>query len=94
MDEYNINPDKGKNKSRRSTRAPRTVEIRTPLQLHDLGLLKRVLAAQNSYETHDDRDPWLLHAINRAVYAAYVDCIDEGVGESAKEILRTKLSLN
>ena len=29
----------------------------------------------------------MMNALNRAVYAAYLDCVDEGVGDSAKALL-------
>ena len=59
-----------------------------PLQMYGLGLLERVMAVRRTYEDDPGKDAWLMNAINRAVYAAYLDCVDEGVGESAKALLR------
>ena len=59
-----------------------------PLQMYGLGLLERVMAVRRTYENDPGKDAWLMNAINRAVYAAYLDCVDEGVGESAKALLR------
>ncbi len=59
-----------------------------PLQMYGLGLLERAMAVRRSYQDDPDKDAWLMNAINRAVYAAYLDCVDEGVGESAKALLR------
>ena len=59
-----------------------------PLQMYGLGLLERVMAVRRSYADDPGKDAWMVNAINRAVYAAYLDCVDEGVGESAKALLR------
>ena len=59
-----------------------------PLQMYGLGLLERVMAVRKSYEDDPSKDAWMMNALNRAVYAAYLDCVDEGVGESAKALLR------
>ena len=59
-----------------------------PLQMYGLGLLERVMAVRKSYEDDPSKDDWMMNALNRAVYAAYLDCVDEGVGESAKALLR------
>ena len=65
----------------------------TPLQKHGLGLLEQVISVRKHYggEESSDQDSWLLNATNRAVYAAFIDCIDEGVGDNAKEMLRRDL---
>jgi hypothetical protein len=60
----------------------------SPIQLYGLGLLERVVAVRQTYQDDPSKDAWLMNAINRAVYAAYLDCIDEGVGENAKALLR------
>ena len=59
-----------------------------PLQMYGLGLLERVMAVRKSYEDDPSKDAWMMNALNRAVYAAYLDCVDGGVGESAKAMLR------
>ncbi len=59
-----------------------------PLQMYGLGLLERVVAVRRSYQDDPSQDEWLMNALNRAVYAAYLDCVDEGVAESAKALLR------
>ena len=85
---------KVKKRSVGANRTSTSVEIQTPLQTYGLELLGRVLAVQSSYENEAEKDQWLLHAINRAVYSAYIDCIDEGVGDSAKAMLKGKVHLN
>ena len=64
----------------------------TPLQKHGLELMEQVISVRKHYgEDSSDQDTWLLNATNRAVYAALIDCIDEGVGENAKVMLRREL---
>ena len=57
------------------------------LQMYGLGLLERVVAVRRSYQDDPGKDAWMMNALNRAVYAAYLDCVDEGVGDSAKALL-------
>ena len=72
----------------RTPPTPMAQEGLSPLQIHGLGLLERVMAVRKSYADDPAKDAWLMNAINRSVYAAYLDCVEEGVGESAKEMLR------
>ena len=59
----------------------------TPLQLDDLAFLERVVSLSRSYEEDPAKEIWLIQAINRAVYSAYIDCIEHGIGERAKALL-------
>ena len=90
----NRSDESGRVKRERSGGGAVPIGRLTPLQLHDLGLLERVIAARNSYENEPSKDPGLLHAINWAVYAAYLDCIDEGVGRNAKTLLHRELQIS
>ena len=82
--------EEGKTTRRRTVRAASVGKGElNPLQLHGLGLLERVMAVRKTYEDDPGKDAWLMNAINRAVYAAYLDCVEEGVGDSAKAMLHS-----
>jgi hypothetical protein len=66
----------------------------THLQLHFLARLERLVALRNSYQTDSPREVWLLKAINRAIYSTLRDCIEAGVGEEARAILKGKNRVN
>ena len=66
----------------------------TELQFHSLSLLQRLVALKNSYQTDPKFEPWLMKAINKAIYAALRDCIEESIGDAAKELLRQEHQVN
>ena len=69
-------------------------KVFTPLQVHFLNRLERLLALKNSYETDPHREKWVMDAINRAIYSTLRDCIEQGVGEEAKAIIRREHRAN
>ena len=58
------------------------------LQYHHLSLLQRLITLQNSYNVDAEFESWKMEAINKAIYSALRDAIEENVGEEAKELLR------
>jgi hypothetical protein len=66
----------------------------TLLQSHYLGLLQRLVAVKNSYQTDPKFEPWLMKAINKAIYAALRDCIEENIGGPARELLHREHQVN
>jgi hypothetical protein len=66
----------------------------TPLQFYSLSLLHRLIAVKNSYQTDPKFEPWLMKAINKAIYATLRDCIEENIGDAAKELLRREHQVN
>jgi hypothetical protein len=66
----------------------------TPLQLHYLSLLRRLVALKNNYQSDPKFEAWLMKAINKAIYSALRDCIEENIGEVAKELLRPEHQVN
>ena len=66
----------------------------TPLQFHYLSLLQRLIAMKNSYQTDPAFAPWMMGAINRAIYSSLRDCIEANIGDAAKELLRREHQVN
>lgn len=66
----------------------------TPLQYHSLSLLQRLVALKNQYQIDPKFEPWLMKAINKSIYAALRDCIEENIGDAAKELLRREHQVN
>ncbi len=66
----------------------------TPLQYHYLSLLQRLIALQNSYQVDPDFEPWMMNAINKAIYSTLRDSIEANIGDAAKEILRKAHQVN
>lgn len=66
----------------------------TPLQLDGLAFLERVVSLHRSYAEDAAKELWLLQAINRAVYSAYIDCIEHGIGEQARALLPEEPNAN
>ena len=66
----------------------------TPLQFHYLSLLQRLIAVKNSYQTDPSFAPWMMSAINRAIYSSLRDCIEANIGDAAKELLRREHQVN
>jgi hypothetical protein len=66
----------------------------TPLQFYSLSLLQRLIALKNSYQTDPEFEAWLMKAINQAIYATLRDCIEENIGDPAKELLRREHQVN
>lgn len=66
----------------------------SPLQEHYMGLLKRLIALKNSYQTDPSFEQWQMGAINKAIYSALRDCIESNIGDMAKELLRREHQVN
>jgi hypothetical protein len=66
----------------------------TPLQFHYLSLLQRLVVVKNSYQTDPAFAPWMMNAINRAIYSSLRDCIEANIGDAAKEMLRREHQVN
>jgi len=66
----------------------------TPLQYHYLGLLQRLIAVKNSYQTDPDFEAWMMASINRSIYSTLRDCIEANIGDAAKELLRREHQVN
>lgn len=66
----------------------------TPLQYHYLSLLQRLIALQNSYQVDPDFEPWMMNAINKAIYSTLRDSIEANIGDAAKELLRKAHQVN
>ena len=66
----------------------------TPLQFHCLGLLQRLIAVKNSYQTDPKFEAWMMASINKSIYSTLRDCIEANVGDSAKELLRREHQVN
>ncbi|MBM3942822.1 MAG: hypothetical protein FJ316_07865 [SAR202 cluster bacterium] len=66
----------------------------TPLQEHSFTLLQRLVALKNSYQTSANYEAWMMGAINKAIYSTLRDCIESGVGDTAKDLLRREHQVN
>ncbi len=60
-----------------------------PLQVHYLDRLKQLAEQRRVYDANPERDKMLGRVIDRAIYATYNACVENGVGEDAKAILDT-----
>ncbi|MBI4337104.1 MAG: hypothetical protein HY683_04655 [Chloroflexi bacterium] len=56
----------------------------TPYQARCLARLEHFLRVQKGYERDQSREVWLLKAVQRAVYSAFMDCVAAGVHQEAK----------
>ena len=79
---------------RKATGSHASSQALTSLQLDDLACLERVVSLHRSYEEDPAKELWLLQAINRAVYSAYIDCIEHGIGERARALLPEEPNTN
>ena len=86
-------PEKDVKSTRQESQRPRSkdgqyLEVYTPVQLHFLGRLERLISIKNSYRDHPSKDKWLEQAVDRCIYTFLRDCIEQGIGEEAKAMLR------
>jgi len=70
------------------------IDVLTPQQLHFMARLERLLSIKNGYENKPAKETWLETAVGRAIYSTLRECIEIGVGEEARNILRQKQSRN
>ena len=66
----------------------------TPLQYHYLGLLQRLIAVKNSYQTDPNFEAWMMASINKSIYCTLRDSIEANVGDAAKELLHREHQVN
>ena len=59
-----------------------------PFQVYLLDRLEGLMARKQAYDTDPRREEWVARALDRAIYVTLVDCIQQGVGEEARAILR------
>jgi hypothetical protein len=63
-------------------------EVHTPLQTYYLRLLEHRINLKNSYGADPNREEWLLKVINRAAYATFRACVEQGAEAEAKTLLK------
>lgn len=66
----------------------------TPLQYHCLSMLQRLVTLKNTYQTNPDYEPWMMGALNKAIYSTLRDSMEANVGEEAKELLNREQHVN
>ena len=59
----------------------------TPLQVHYLRLLERLINLKNTYQVDPHREEWLLKVINKAAYSCFRSCVEHDVEAQAKGLL-------
>ena len=60
----------------------------TQLQSHYLSLLESLIDRRNSYQVDPNREEWLLKAINKSTYSVYQSCVEVGMEEVARGLLK------
>jgi hypothetical protein len=63
------------------------VRTYSPYQQHALEKIERMRRNRAEYGFRPDAEAWMLKAMDRAIYAAYLDCVNAGVGREAGSIL-------
>ena len=66
----------------------------TSLQFHYLSLLQRLVALKDEYQTDPSYEKWKMNAINQSIYSTLRDCIEENIGDSAKNLLHREHHVN
>ena len=66
----------------------------TSLQFHYLSLLQRLVALNDEYQADPSYEKWKMNAINQSIYSTLRDCIEENIGDSAKDLLRREHHVN
>ena len=64
------------------------VQQLTKLQDHFLDRLQFFLRRKADVRESQHSDGPILKALDKAIYSTYLDCVEEGLGEDAKAILR------
>lgn len=65
----------------------RTAKAYSPIQMHFLARLRRLDGVRGQLETLPARDPYMKKLVDRGIFATYRDCMDEGIGDEARQIL-------
>ena len=64
------------------------LQVNTPEQMYFLGRLESLMAIKSSDKDDSSQEKWLENAVGRAIYSTLRDCIEMGVGEEAKMLVR------
>ena len=65
----------------------RTAKAYSPIQMHFLARLRRLDGVRGQLDTLPARDPYMKKLVDRGIFATYRDCMDEGIGDEARQIL-------
>jgi hypothetical protein len=66
------------------------VQQLTKLQDHFLERLQFYLKRKSELRQVQHSDLQIMKALDKAIYSTYLDCVEQGVGEDAKAILRAE----
>ncbi len=65
----------------------RTAKAYSPIQMHFLARLRRLDGVRGQLDTVPASDPFMKKLVDRGIFATYRDCMDEGIGDEARQIL-------
>ena len=65
----------------------RAAKAYSPIQMHFLARLRRLDGVRGQLDTLPARDPFMKKLVDRGIFATYRDCMDEGIGDEARQIL-------
>ncbi len=65
----------------------RTAKVYSPIQMYFLARLRRLDGVRDQLDTLPVRDPFMKKLVDRGIFATYRDCMDEGIGDEARQIL-------
>ena len=65
----------------------RTAKAYSPIQMHFLARLRRLDGVRGQLDTVPASDPYMKKLVDRGIFATYRDCMDEGIGDEARQIL-------
>ncbi len=65
----------------------RTAKAYTPIQMHFLARLRRLDGVRGQLSGLPVHDPFMKKLVDRGPFATYRECMDEGVGAEARQIL-------
>lgn len=66
----------------------RTAKAYSLIQMHFLARLRRLDGVRLQLSSSPARDPFMKKLVDRGLFATYRECMDEGVGPEAKQILK------
>ena len=70
------------------THDSRTAKAYSPVQMHFLARLRRLDGVRVQLDSLPAPDPFMKRLVDRGLFATYRECLDEGIGQEAREILR------
>ena len=65
----------------------RTAKAYSPIQIHFLARLRRLDGVRGQLDNVPANDPFMKKLVDRGIFATYRDCMDEGIGDEARQIL-------